>query len=98
MRKSTSEHQCYQTLSGHLCEDAQSALRALLPNQVQLVLVVVVDSQFSHRVGGLGDDLLVLLLMTDAYSMSEELLLEILGDPFFDDDIFGVVLRSVSIL
>jgi hypothetical protein len=23
--------------------------------------------------------------------------LEVLGDPFFDDDIFGVVLRSVSI-
>lgn len=38
-----------------LCEDSQAATRALLPHQINLVLVAVVDFELGRRGGGLGE-------------------------------------------
>jgi hypothetical protein len=61
---------------------------ALLPNQEHLLLVAVIDLEFGQRVGGLSDD----LALANASGVGEELLLEVLSDPLFDNDEVGVVL------
>lgn len=49
----------------------KAALGALLPNQEQLVLFPIIDSQFSHGTGSLGND----LVLADAAAVAEELFL-----------------------
>jgi len=70
-----------------LCKN-ETASGAFLPDQEHLVLVAVVDFQFGHGVGGLSDD----LTLAYASGVGEKLLLEVLGDPLFDNDEVGIVL------
>jgi hypothetical protein len=69
----------------------ESAPGALLPDQEHLVLLFVVDPEFGHGVRGFRDNLAVTAL-AKASGVSEELFLEILCDPLFDDDEVGIVL------
>lgn len=71
-----------------LCENAQSPAGTLLPHQIELVLVAIVDLEFGRGAGGLGEH----LVLTDSLGVGEEFFLEVLGDPSFDDDIVGVLL------
>lgn len=72
-----------------LCEDAQPSARALLSHQVHLVLVAVVDLEFGGGARGLGDQ----FAFADTAGVSEELFLEVFGDPALDDDVVAVALE-----
>lgn len=72
-----------------LCEDSQTATRALLPHQVHPVLVVVFDLELGRRGGGLGEH----FALAEASAVAEELFLEIFGNPSLDDDITAVALE-----
>lgn len=74
------------------CKDAQPPTGTLLPHQIQLILVVIVDPEFGRGAGGLGEH----LVLADASSVREEFFLEVLGDPSFDDDVVGVLLDGVG--
>ena len=73
-----------------LCKDTQLSARALLPHQVHLVLVAVVDPEFGGGAGGLGDQ----LALADPAGVREELFLEVFGDPALDDDVVAVALQK----
>lgn len=74
------------------CKDAQPPTGTLLPHQIQLVLVVIVDPEFGRGAGGLSEH----LVLAYASSVREEFFLEVLGDPSFDDDVVGVLLDGVG--
>jgi hypothetical protein len=73
-----------------LCEDAQSSARALLPHQVHLFLVAVVDLEFGGGTGGLGDQ----FAFADTTGVCEELFLEVFGDPALDDNVVAIALEG----
>lgn len=62
--------------------------RALLPHEVHLVLLSVVDFQLRHGRRGLGDEFSI----AEASRVLEELFLQVLGDIVLDDDVVAVLL------
>lgn len=78
------------------CKDPGTAARALLPDEIHLVPVLVVDPQLSHRLGCLGDEFPI----ANAPGMGEELFLEVFGDPLLDNNVVAIALlhRAISIV
>lgn len=62
------QHQSFHTDDS---SEDKAALGALLPDQEQLVLFTIIDSQFSHGTGGLSND----LVLADTAAVAEELFL-----------------------
>ena len=74
-------------------EKPRTPARTLLPHQIHLILIPVVDLELREVAGGLRDHPTV----TNAAGVREELLLEVLGDPLLDDDVVGVHLVPVPV-
>lgn len=75
-----------------LGQEPRLAARALLPHEEHLVLVAVVDAELGRGAGGLREH----FALADPPGVREELVLEVLVDPFLDDDVVLVALLNRS--